>query len=110
MVRGQGGVLGEPLRAPRQRFQPFPASLSAPPTTIALLAEEGHLVNLAEGLEDGASPAPSMGSPLLQERGTYVLVQIISNLLPSAECEGGAPTCYESLLENLDERCPELAG
>ncbi|KAB0391399.1 hypothetical protein E2I00_003035, partial [Balaenoptera physalus] len=71
--------------------------------TIALLAEDGHLVNLGEGLEEGPSPAPSMGSPLLQERGTYVLVQII-------KCERGAPTCYESLLENLDERCPELAG
>ena len=32
------------------------------------------------------------------------------SLLPSAECKRGAPTCYESLLENLDERCPELAG
>ncbi|EFB19454.1 hypothetical protein PANDA_014525, partial [Ailuropoda melanoleuca] len=46
---------------------------------IALLAEDGHLVSLDEGLEEGASQAPSMGSPLLQERGTYVLVQIISN-------------------------------
>eukprot|EP00069_Balaena_mysticetus_P008672 bmy_19803T0 len=45
--------------------------------TIALLAENGHLVNLGEGLEEGPSPAPSMGSPLLQEHGTYVLVQII---------------------------------
>ncbi|XP_026944374.1 uncharacterized protein C22orf15 homolog [Sagmatias obliquidens] len=63
---------------------------------------DGHLVNLAEGLEEGPSLAPSMGSPLLQERGIYVLVQIIKG-------GGGAPTCYESLLENLDERCPELA-
>ncbi|XP_060026498.1 LOW QUALITY PROTEIN: uncharacterized protein C22orf15 homolog [Lagenorhynchus albirostris] len=73
-----------------------------PDVTIALLAEDRHLVNLAEGLEEGPSLAPSMGSPLLQERGIYVLVQIING-------EGGAPTCYESLLENLDERCPELA-
>ncbi|XP_030620123.1 uncharacterized protein C22orf15 homolog [Delphinapterus leucas] len=130
-----------------------------PDVTIALLAEDGHLVNLAEGLEEGPSLAPSMGSPLLQERGIYVLVQIITtghpspaepllwpgpspelpiqcpvltplwaskqvqserwgcgppgqpgiSLLPSAEGEGGAPTCYESLLENLDEWCPELA-
>ncbi|XP_036679331.1 uncharacterized protein C22orf15 homolog [Balaenoptera musculus] len=70
--------------------------------TIALLAEDGHLVNLGEGLEEGPSPAPSVGSPLLQERGTYVLVQII-------KCKRGAPTCYESLLEKLDERCPDLA-
>lgn len=50
--------------------------------TIALLAEDGHLVNLAEGLEEGPSLAPSMGSPLLQERGIYVLVQIISKWGP----------------------------
>ncbi|XP_008566786.1 PREDICTED: uncharacterized protein C22orf15 homolog isoform X1 [Galeopterus variegatus] len=46
--------------------------------TIALLAEDGHLVSLGEGLEEGTSPASSMGSPLLQERRTYVLVQIIT--------------------------------
>ncbi|XP_046496458.1 uncharacterized protein C22orf15 homolog [Equus quagga] len=73
-----------------------------PGTTIALLAEDGHLVSLVEGLEEGASPAPSRGSPLLQERATYVLVQIIKG-------EGGAPTRYESLLEKLDDWCPELA-
>ncbi|XP_008566788.1 PREDICTED: uncharacterized protein C22orf15 homolog isoform X3 [Galeopterus variegatus] len=48
--------------------------------TIALLAEDGHLVSLGEGLEEGTSPASSMGSPLLQERRTYVLVQIIKEL------------------------------
>ncbi|XP_072579508.1 uncharacterized protein C22orf15 homolog isoform X3 [Vulpes vulpes] len=69
--------------------------------TIALLAEDGHLVSLDERLE-GASQAPSMGSPRLQERGTYVLVKIIKG-------EGGAPTRYESLLENLDDQYPELA-
>ncbi|XP_043757155.1 uncharacterized protein C22orf15 homolog isoform X2 [Cervus elaphus] len=74
-----------------------------PDATIALLAEDGHLVNLVEGLEEGPSPAPSMTSPLLQERGTYVLVQIIKG-------EGGDPTRYESLLENLDGWCPEMAG
>nr|KAF6282056.1 hypothetical protein mMyoMyo1_001811 [Myotis myotis] len=73
-----------------------------PDATIALLAEDGHLVSLGSDLEEGASQAPSSGSPLLQERGTYVLVQIING-------EGGAPTRYESLLENLDARCPELA-
>ncbi|XP_044631357.1 uncharacterized protein C22orf15 homolog isoform X1 [Equus asinus] len=87
-----------------------------PGTTIALLAEDGHLVSLVEGLEEGASPAPSMGSPLLQERATYVLVQIISKWGPRLslvvmlkEGEGGAPTRYESLLEKLDDWCPELA-
>ncbi|XP_014402636.1 PREDICTED: uncharacterized protein C22orf15 homolog isoform X3 [Myotis brandtii] len=74
-----------------------------PDATIALLAEDGHLVSLGSDLEEGTSQAPSSGSPLLQERGTYVLVQIING-------EGGAPTRYESLLENLDDRCPELAG
>ncbi|XP_043290845.1 uncharacterized protein C22orf15 homolog isoform X6 [Cervus canadensis] len=68
-----------------------------PDATIALLAEDGHLVNLVEGLEEGPSPAPPM-----QERGTYVLVQIIKG-------EGGDPTRYESLLENLDGWCPEMA-
>uniref|UniRef100_A0A8D0IPX8 Uncharacterized protein n=2 Tax=Sus scrofa TaxID=9823 RepID=A0A8D0IPX8_PIG len=73
-----------------------------PDATIALLAEDGHLVNLGEGLEEGPSPAYSLASVLLQERGTYVLVQIIKE-------EAGAPTRYESLLENLDDWCPELA-
>lgn len=48
------------------------------PVPIALLAEDGNLVSLDEGLEEGASPAACMGSSLLQERGTYVLVRIIS--------------------------------
>ncbi|KAM7234596.1 hypothetical protein CapIbe_014754 [Capra ibex] len=73
-----------------------------PDATIALLAEDGHLVSLAEGLEEGPSPAPSVASPPLRERGTYVLVQTIKG-------EGGDPTCYESLLENLDGQRPELA-
>uniref|UniRef100_A0A8C5UPF2 Uncharacterized protein n=1 Tax=Microcebus murinus TaxID=30608 RepID=A0A8C5UPF2_MICMU len=56
-----------------------------PDATIALLAEDGHLVNLDEGLEEGVAPAESMASSLLQERGTYVLVQIISKAgLPPA--------------------------
>ncbi|XP_036305137.1 uncharacterized protein C22orf15 homolog [Pipistrellus kuhlii] len=74
-----------------------------PDATIALLAEDGHLVSLGDGLEEGTTQAPSPGSPpLLQERGTYVLVQIIRG-------EGGAPTRYESLLEDLEVRSPELA-
>ncbi|XP_066221581.1 uncharacterized protein C22orf15 homolog isoform X2 [Saccopteryx leptura] len=68
-----------------------------PDATIALLAEDGHLVSL------GKDQVSSTGSSLLQERGTYILVKIING-------EGGAPTRYESLLENLDERCPKLAG
>ncbi|XP_063081920.1 uncharacterized protein C22orf15 homolog [Cavia porcellus] len=72
-----------------------------PDATIALLAEDGHLVSLGEDVE-GTSSTPSMGHrPLLHERGTYVLVQIIR--------EGGAPTRYVSLLENLDDCYPELA-
>ncbi|XP_004607631.1 uncharacterized protein C22orf15 homolog [Sorex araneus] len=73
-----------------------------PDATIALLAEDGQLVSLSQGLEEGASQAPTMGSSLLQERGTYVLVQVIMG-------EGGAPTRYESLLENLEDSHPELA-
>ncbi|XP_072808921.1 uncharacterized protein C22orf15 homolog [Vicugna pacos] len=69
-----------------------------PDVTIALLAEDGHLVSLGEGLEE-TSLTPFVGSPLLQECGTYVLVQVIN----------GAPTRYESMLENLDDWYPELA-
>ncbi|XP_014402639.1 PREDICTED: uncharacterized protein C22orf15 homolog isoform X6 [Myotis brandtii] len=99
---GQGGVMRWGAQGCRHGYQPCPASLPALPATIALLAEDGHLVSLGSDLEEGTSQAPSSGSPLLQERGTYVLVQIING-------EGGAPTRYESLLENLDDRCPELA-
>lgn len=41
-------------------------------------------MSLAEGLEEGPSPAPSVASPPLQERGTYVLVQIISKWGPGS--------------------------
>ncbi|XP_043290819.1 uncharacterized protein C22orf15 homolog isoform X2 [Cervus canadensis] len=96
-ARGAGGPAEGP--PPWQgKYHPCPASLSTLSATIALLAEDGHLVNLVEGLEEGPSPAPPM-----QERGTYVLVQIIKG-------EGGDPTRYESLLENLDGWCPEMAG
>ncbi|XP_042818938.1 uncharacterized protein C22orf15 homolog [Panthera tigris] len=99
MVRGHGGVLGRRgQESPGRGTSPCLAFLPALPATIALLAEDGHLVSL----DEGASQAPSMGSPLLQERGTYVLVQIIKG-------DDGAPTRYESLLENLDDQCPELA-
>ncbi|XP_046277257.1 uncharacterized protein C22orf15 homolog isoform X4 [Marmota monax] len=65
----------------KQRGQvPQDASLHAFPETIALLAEDGQLVSLGEDLEEKTSPASSKGSPLLQERGTYVLVKIIKEL------------------------------
>ncbi|XP_026641475.1 uncharacterized protein C22orf15 homolog isoform X6 [Microtus ochrogaster] len=69
-----------------------------PEVTIALLAEDGHLVRL----EEGTVPAPSMACSLLQEQGTYVLVRIIKG-------KDGAPTHYESLLDNLGDQYPELA-
>ncbi|XP_048199542.1 uncharacterized protein C22orf15-like isoform X1 [Perognathus longimembris pacificus] len=85
---------------PRQECQLCSAPLHVLPVTIALLAEDGHLVSLDKGLE--TSSTPSMGSSLLQERRTYILVRIIKG-------EDGAPNCYESLLENLDDQSPELA-
>ncbi|XP_066221582.1 uncharacterized protein C22orf15 homolog isoform X3 [Saccopteryx leptura] len=45
-----------------------------PDATIALLAEDGHLVSL------GKDQVSSTGSSLLQERGTYILVKIIKEL------------------------------
>ncbi|XP_040588262.1 uncharacterized protein C22orf15 homolog isoform X2 [Mesocricetus auratus] len=68
-----------------------------PEVTIALLAEDGHLVSLEEEI----AQAPSMACSLLQEQGTYILVQVIR--------KDGTPTHYESLLDNLDDQCPELA-
>nr|XP_012309534.1 uncharacterized protein C22orf15 homolog isoform X1 [Aotus nancymaae] len=49
-----------------------------PDVTLALLAEDGNLVSLEEDLKEAASGAPTMGSSLLKERATYVLVRIIS--------------------------------
>ncbi|XP_052600619.1 uncharacterized protein C22orf15 homolog isoform X4 [Peromyscus californicus insignis] len=60
--------------------------------------EDGHLVRLEEGI----AQAPSMACSLLQEQGTYVLVQITGG-------KDGTPTHYKSLLDNLDDHCPELA-
>ncbi|XP_073916775.1 uncharacterized protein C22orf15 homolog isoform X1 [Castor canadensis] len=65
----------------------------SPEATIALLAEDGQLVNLGEDLE--TSPIPNMGSSLLEERGTYVLVHIVSKWGPrlsfaaKLDCKGG---------------------
>ncbi|XP_007956967.1 uncharacterized protein C22orf15 homolog [Orycteropus afer afer] len=72
----------------------------SPDVPLALLAEDGHLVSLDRGLEEGPSPAPA--SPLLRERETYILVRILKG-------EAGAPTRYESLVGNLDDLYPELA-
>lgn len=69
-----------------------------PEVAIALLAEDGHLVKLEEVAE-----APSMACSLLQEQGTYVLVQVIKG-------KDGSPAHYESLLDNLDDQYPELAA
>ncbi|XP_040107240.1 uncharacterized protein C22orf15 homolog [Oryx dammah] len=66
----------DPHPHPRQRGQ------VPPDATIALLAEDGHLGSLADGLEEGPSLAPSVASPPLQEQGTYVRVQIISTWGP----------------------------
>ncbi|KAM9194430.1 uncharacterized protein C22orf15 homolog [Dugong dugon] len=70
--------------------------------TLALLAEDRHLVSLGQGLEEADTPAPTMGSSLLQERETYIIIRILSK-------EGGAPTRCKFLLENLDNLCSELA-
>lgn len=70
--------------------------------TIALLGVDGYLVSLDNKLEKEPFSACTMDSLLLQERGTYVLVQIIKG-------KGGTPTHYKSLLENLDDWSPELA-
>ncbi|XP_021059964.1 uncharacterized protein C22orf15 homolog [Mus pahari] len=69
-----------------------------PEVTIALLAEDGHLVKLQEE----TTQALSMACSLIQEQGTYVLVQVING-------KDGTPTRYESLLDNLDDQYPELA-
>ncbi|NP_001363833.1 uncharacterized protein C22orf15 isoform 4 [Homo sapiens] len=79
-----------------------------PDATIALLAEDGNLVSLEEDLKEGASRAQTMGNSLLKERAIYVLVRIISKV--AQEGEDMASTRYESLLENLDDHYPELAG
>ncbi|XP_063579065.1 uncharacterized protein C22orf15 homolog isoform X16 [Pongo abelii] len=82
---------------------PPDASFHVLPVTIALLAEDGNLVSLEEDLKEGASRAQTMGNSLLKERAIYVLVRIIKG-------EDMASTRYESLLENLDDHYPELAG
>ncbi|XP_077806514.1 uncharacterized protein C22orf15 homolog isoform X6 [Macaca mulatta] len=79
-----------------------------PDATIALLAEDGNLVSLEEDLKEGAAWTQTMGNSLLKERAIYVLVRTISKV--AQEGEDMVPTRYESLLENLDDHYPELAG
>uniref|UniRef100_A0A2K5HDK0 Ubiquitin-like domain-containing protein n=1 Tax=Colobus angolensis palliatus TaxID=336983 RepID=A0A2K5HDK0_COLAP len=79
-----------------------------PDATIALLAEDGNLVSLEEDLKEGAARTQTMGNSLLKERAIYVLVRTISKV--AQEGEDVVPTRYESLLENLDDHYPELAG
>uniref|UniRef100_A0A2K6MBT6 Chromosome 22 open reading frame 15 n=1 Tax=Rhinopithecus bieti TaxID=61621 RepID=A0A2K6MBT6_RHIBE len=79
-----------------------------PDATIALLAEDGNLVSLEEDLKEGAAQTQTMGNSLLKERAIYVLVRTISKV--AQEGEDMVPTRYESLLENLDDHYPELAG
>uniref|UniRef100_G3TFP8 Uncharacterized protein n=1 Tax=Loxodonta africana TaxID=9785 RepID=G3TFP8_LOXAF len=45
--------------------------------TLTLLAEDGHLVSLGQGLEEGLSQSAT-GSSLLRKCETYVLVRILS--------------------------------
>ncbi|XP_076773323.1 uncharacterized protein C22orf15 homolog isoform X3 [Arvicanthis niloticus] len=52
-----------------------------PEVTIALLAEDGHLVKL----EEEVTQAPSMACSLLQEQRTYVLVQLQQDFLGPPE-------------------------
>ncbi|KAG9487439.1 uncharacterized protein C22orf15 homolog [Eleutherodactylus coqui] len=65
--------------------------------SIDLLDESGNLMNLCdlEGSQD-------IATTYLKERQSYVLVKIIRG-------EGSEPARYESLLENLWKRHPDLA-
>lgn len=84
MVRRQAGGVGRKGQEPLGRSpNPVPPlCLPLPLATIALLAKDGHLVNLSPGLDGGNSQALVMGSSMLQERETYVLVQVISKWSP----------------------------
>ncbi|XP_069817230.1 uncharacterized protein C22orf15 homolog [Dendropsophus ebraccatus] len=68
-----------------------------PEVAIDLLDESGNLINLSdlEGSQD-------IATNYLKERQSYVLVKIIRG-------EGSEQARYESLLENLWKRHPELA-
>ncbi|OCU01853.1 uncharacterized protein C22orf15 [Xenopus laevis] len=68
-----------------------------PEVSLDLLDESGNLVNLSdlEGSQD-------IASNYMRERQCYVLVKIIRG-------DGSEPVRYESMLENLWKRHPELA-
>ncbi|XP_069476025.1 uncharacterized protein C22orf15 homolog [Ambystoma mexicanum] len=72
-------------------------SKCGPDVSIDLLDETGVMANLGE-MED----SPEYASNYLHERGHYVLIKVIRG-------DGTEPTRYESLLENLGRRHPELA-
>lgn len=57
-------------------------------------------------------PEPRPGGKHVQSwgGGLQTTSQPVIRLPPSTEGEGGDPTRYESLLENLDGWCPEMAG
>ncbi|KAE8634639.1 hypothetical protein XENTR_v10002375 [Xenopus tropicalis] len=73
-------------------------SQCGPEVSLDLLDESGNLVNLSdlEGSQD-------IATNYLKERHCYVLVKIIRG-------GGSEPVRYESMLENLGKRHPELAG
>ncbi|KAE8634640.1 hypothetical protein XENTR_v10002375 [Xenopus tropicalis] len=72
-------------------------SQCGPEVSLDLLDESGNLVNLSdlEGSQD-------IATNYLKERHCYVLVKIIRG-------GGSEPVRYESMLENLGKRHPELA-
>ncbi|KAM4809246.1 uncharacterized protein C22orf15 homolog [Rhinophrynus dorsalis] len=68
-----------------------------PEVSLDLLDESGNLINLSdmEGSQD-------LATNYLRERQCYVLVRIIRG-------DGSEPARYESMLDNLSKRHPELA-
>ncbi|XP_075423997.1 uncharacterized protein C22orf15 homolog [Ascaphus truei] len=77
-----------------------------PEVSIDLLDESGSLINLCdvEGSQESASH-------YLRERHHYILVRIIRKFFGdlSTTVYGSEPARYESMLENLGKRHPELA-
>uniref|UniRef100_K7FZ55 Chromosome 22 open reading frame 15 n=1 Tax=Pelodiscus sinensis TaxID=13735 RepID=K7FZ55_PELSI len=70
-----------------------------PEDCVDLLDESGTLMNLSQV----ESPGSELARKYLQERQHYILIRVVRG-------ENSEPTCYESLLENLEEHHPELAG
>ncbi|XP_075753968.1 uncharacterized protein C22orf15 homolog isoform X2 [Pelodiscus sinensis] len=69
-----------------------------PEDCVDLLDESGTLMNLSQV----ESPGSELARKYLQERQHYILIRVVRG-------ENSEPTCYESLLENLEEHHPELA-